>query len=34
MIIFLIYNVLVNEVGYEGELGKVLTVKQTLQRLR
>ena len=36
MIVFLIYNVLVNEVGQEGgvALGKVLTVNHMLQRLR
>ena len=36
MIVFLMYNVTIDEVGCEGgvTLGKVLTVNQTLQTLR
>ena len=36
MIVFLMYKVMINEVGCEGKvtLGKVLKVTQTLQTLR
>ena len=36
MILFLMYNVMINEVGREGgvALGKVLAVKEMLQTLR